>query len=79
MIELKGDRADTAIGTLAPKLLEQIRPDLPPEQLAALVLHSAQFWILEQREIKFDSLHLDAAEGNPALIPSGPGKHIADA
>jgi hypothetical protein len=71
VIDLKGDSADTAIGTLTPKLLEQIRPDLPSEQLAALVLHSSQFWILEQREIKFDSLHLDAADGNPSLIPSG--------
>src|SRR5947209_1024335 len=35
--------------------------------------------MLEQRKIKLDSLHLDAAKGNPSLIPSGPGQYIPDA
>ena len=63
MIDLKGIVGHAAIGTLMAKLLQEIRADLPPEQLATLVLHSSQFGILQQREIKFDGLRLDAADG----------------
>ena len=42
MIDLKGDSADVAIGTATTKLLQQIRPNLPPEQLADDILKKEQ-------------------------------------
>ena len=78
MIEFKSRLFPPTIDAPSLELFEQIAPHFPSKQLTALILHSHQFWIVEQGGIEFDPLDLDARDGCPSGIAGGPGQHIAD-
>src|SRR5262249_50985192 len=65
--------------TASAKLLQQIGSAFPSDQFALLVGYTLDLRVLHERQIELDSLNLDARQGHPSLIASGPGEHTLDA
>jgi len=67
-----------AVDALMPKFFEEIRPDLPSEQISPLIDHSGQFWVVYERRIELNALHVDPVDRRTSAVALCPGKHITD-
>jgi hypothetical protein len=79
MIDLEGHVRSTAIPTAPPELFQKIRPDFPSKEVSMLVQRARDLRVLHHLRVKRDAFRLNACQGNPALIPFGPGHHIPNA
>src|SRR6266851_1029033 len=78
MIDLKGSLAAPAVHAAPPKFREQVTADFPAAQVATLIDHADEFWVLEQRRIELHAPHPQAADWKPMAIPVCPAEDIAD-
>ena len=79
MLQFKRPSLGVAVGAAVPELLQHIRSDFPPAQLASLVFDSGNLWVLQGGCVELDALHLDAAHRGLVEPPPRPDEHIANA
>src|SRR4051794_25347910 len=79
MLDLKGPLAASTIEATAPKLLQQIRANLPSEQFAALIGYPFNFGMLKELGVELHAFNLDPTDWCPSLVALRPGEHIANA
>src|SRR6266566_9794409 len=79
MLDLKGHLAPPTIDATAPKLLQQIRANLPSEQFAALIGYPFHFGMLKELGIEPHAFNLDPTDWRPSPVALRPGEHIANA